>query len=513
MADHRLSIGTLQTHARVFVSGSADALQGPLDRHLSEVLPRLVAAAAEPVLNRHDGVVRIRSLEVRLDYTGRLEPEQLARMLAERIAAELTTALSRGTPGTESWPDRAGYLADYVRWRLGIRVGPAWPFAEFLALEVLSPAESVVEILRSAPGVLAVLARPGSAGTAGGPAGAWLTRLDEASCAALLTAVLPPGLPGALSGLDDLLVSRAALDDAGLRSGAERFALQLVLATASRRPESFPADGVPALVATAAVVAGLAWLLERRSRLGRPPLEAPEVRPGLLRDAGDLSGALRGPLHAALDHPGMCRELAVNLSRVAGHRTQQAPTAAKPDPADRTLASPHAGLVLLVPGLVRHRLDRILTAEQRRSVVLKLLSPDRREAAARDPLLAVLFPADPRRSPPPLPPVPAALLASIHPEARGPLAADTTGRDWEAWLLADFAGRLTGLRRSSRSYLVGQFLDTPGWLRSDRSGVKVTLDGPPLAVVLALAGLNGHQGRVPHWDDRSLEIVLTGLWP
>ena len=51
----------------------------------------------------------------------------------------------------------------------------------------------------------------------------------------------------------------------------------------------------------------------------------------------------------------------------------------------------------------------------------------------------------------------------------------------------------------------------PGRLELTEEVVTVTLEGPPLAVVLAMAGFDGAQAPLPHLGDRLLVVALTGL--
>ena len=151
MTDHLLTVDSLHSKVTVVcLPASVAGLRSRLDRTFGEVLPPLLADATRPVLDRYDGVVRLRSLTVRLDV-GDFDEGSIARLLAARIAAALGEAMSRADDEVCIWPDHKAYLTSYVENVLALEPGHAWAFDEFRALKVLAPSEAAIEVLRARP--------------------------------------------------------------------------------------------------------------------------------------------------------------------------------------------------------------------------------------------------------------------------------------------------------------------------------------------------------------------------
>jgi hypothetical protein len=523
VTEHVVRVGTLRTDVAVVADAAAVApLRRRLDRTLSELLPRALAELSGPVLDRYDGVVRLRRLRLTLDHTGPFTEAALARLLAVRIAAALSEALARPGGDVRVWENHAAYLATYVEALLGLDPGPSWPFADLSALAVLSPAEAAVEVLRTRPAVLTRLASNGAG--AGNPA-RLLARLDDRACAALVDAVLDgpsPGPPRAA----DIAALRPVIDVPVAPASptvVPRVALTLLLRAAARRPGvevgRLGRAAVAVSVLTASSVAG-------RHRL-TAEADARELAAALTEEAPSVPARLRAVVRETLAEPEARTALAGVFGPPPAARTDRGTGLAAQGPATgrasgaarlqpgprRGVASPVAGVALLLPGAVRYGLHRTLTAAQLRAAVLSTLGEEARRGAVTDPFLAALLPADPHADIGVVPPVPVGAQDGLRPESRHLLTGAGGAEGWGGLLLADLAGRLPGLARSSAGYLRRQFLHTPGRLDLTDVLVAVTLDGPALAVVLAMAGFRGDQGPLPHLDDRRLTIELTGLRP
>ncbi|MEV4351508.1 hypothetical protein AB0J83_44195 [Actinoplanes sp. NPDC049596] len=507
MTGHRVRIGALRTEIGLVAAPAAVApLRASLDRTLTEDLPPLLAEATGPVLDGRDGVVRIRRLRVTVG-AGLLDPAALARLLAARIAGALGEALSGPATEVRVWASHEAYLTSYVEAVLGLEPQPLWPFADLAALRLLAPTEAAVEVLRARPGLLVRLAEAGA--RVGDPA-RLLAVFDDAGCAALLDALLGPD-PASFTP-EDVAALLPDLPAAPLAPGSvPRATLVALLRTLARRPVTDVAGPVHAAVAAAVLVA-----LPPSSRAALVvPGVPPEPAAVLAAEWPGLPERLRRTVLDAVTMPPVRAALADLL-----HQAQVVPRApapantVPPEKRDRSsparpLSSPVAGAVLLLPGAAR--LARSLTAGQLRAAVLSAL--DAGDDTATDPLLAILLPVEPHESLGEVPAVPRSVLDGLRPESR-PLVGHVQGAErWGQALLADFAGRLPGLAHSSPAYLRRQFLHIPGRLDATGDELTVTLDGPPLAVVLAMAGYSGDQGPMPRLGDRRLAIVLTGLRP
>ena len=512
MTDHLLTVDSLHSKVTVVcLPASVAGLRSRLDRTFGEVLPPLLADATRPVLDRYDGVVRLRRLTVRLDV-GDFDEGSIARLLAARIAAALGEAMSRADDEVCIWPDHKAYLTSYVENVLALEPGHAWAFDEFRALKVLAPSEAAIEVLRARPELLASLARSGA--RTGAPA-RLTTVLDNVSCAALLDAVL--GGPGAPTPEDVLALDVEASLAPLTRDAIARASLSMAMRTLARRTGPTVAGQVRAAVAVA-VATALPLLWRRLLAVDSPSTELSDA---LAQEAPELSPLVRSTALATAREP-VLRTAVASVLRPRDAQTQPGPRQEEarhdgqnhPIPVPRrtgtqTLASPVAGVALLLPGAARH--GRALTVEQVRAVLLCALGEEAQRGAALDPLVTALLPADARAGIGVVPDIPSAVIGSLVPEARSLVTASDPISRWAEVLLADLAGRLPGLTRSSPGYLRRQFLHVPGRLSLTDDSVTVTLEGPPLAVVLAMAGLNGDQGRLVHLGGRSLSLVLTGL--
>jgi hypothetical protein len=505
MGDHVLGIATLRTDVAVLARPQdAAPLRGRLDRVVSQRLPLLLAELAGPVLDGHDGVLRLRRLAVSIDHAGPFDEAVLTRLLATRLAAALRAALAAGPRADlRYWPDHGSYLVSYVETRLGIEPGPDWPFADLAPLALLSPAEATVALVRARPELLTALARAGA--RAGAPA-RLLTRLDDGECAALLDAAAPAAGPPSAEDLTRLVAADVADATATGPASPARRALALLLHTAVRTP-----PGTTPPVQAAMAVTALRETVSSRPGL-RPADLAGDPVAGVVDLAADpaLPAPFRAALRAALAAPGP-RAALTGPTALASSSGSTAPrrkgSAVRPGVA----ASPVAGVALLLPGIARYGLHRALTAAQLRAAVISTLDEDAHPAAATDPVLAALLPADPQAEPGVPPAVPAAALAGLPPEVGGLLTGRAGPEGWGDLLLAGFAARLPALGAGSRGYLQRQFLHVPGRLELTEEVVTVTLEGPPLAVVLAMAGFDGAQAPLPHLGDRLLVLALTGL--
>ena len=133
------------------------------------------------------------------------------------------------------------------------------------------------------------------------------------------------------------------------------------------------------------------------------------------------------------------------------------------------------------------------------------------ERVETDPLITALFPDDEDAGEPNYPPIPEIGIARLAPESRGLIMGRQGADGWGDYLLASFASRLPGLRASSRGYLLRQFLHVQGRAEITDDMISVTLDGPPLSIILKMAGLSGDQMRVPHLNNRLLVLNIGGF--
>ncbi len=514
MADHAMSIGTLRTDCTVLADPlHATALRGRLDRAVSARLPQLIAELAEPILDGHDGVIRLRRLQLDLTLAGPFDEGTLARLLAARIVAALRQALADARRELRVWKSHQAYMASYVESRLGYARAPDWAFPDFAALALLSPSEAAVEILRTRPEVLVALARNGAVD---GMPERILTRLDDDGCVVLLAAALQPAHGRLESTLTRLIEELVAQPDFGRGAVSDQAPARAALVMIMRALATDPALELAVAARAAAVIAELARLARLHAEVAGGPLTGADLEGA----AAALPTGRHSPFHAELIRAIGDREVRATLAALLPRLRERGspgdsrePEIAEPEGRKRrmtvrSLHSPVAGLALLLPGIVAVAAHRHLGPEALRQAVLSALPEEAWRGARTDPLLAALFPADPREPVGDVPPVPAGAIAAIAPESRH-LFTDRRGADgWGDLVLARFAGRLPGLRASSRGYLQRQFLIASGKLDMNDETITVALDGPPLAIVLQMAGLSGAQMAIPYLQNRVLMLTL-----
>jgi hypothetical protein len=78
-------------------------------------------------------------------------------------------------------------------------------------------------------------------------------------------------------------------------------------------------------------------------------------------------------------------------------------------------------------------------------------------------------------------------------------------------LARSFASRIRGFQRASRRSVAKQFLQIPGRVRVEETGLLVLLESTPWAVALHLSGMDATLGRVEWIGDRRVEFSLQGL--
>lgn len=520
MENHRLTIGTLSAHcAAVVDAAAAQQLGAKLDRGVRGALPAALSKAVESVFDGVGGVIRLRSLRLELPFDGPFEADALARFLAYRIAAAIRGAFERAGADLRHWPSHAAYMASYVEMRLGIAPAPDWAFPDLRVFEHLPAQRAAAEIIRERPEVLAALAR---SGIAAGQGARVLASFDDASCGALLSALIErpaqaarqEALSAALRALAEVV---SPADTSKILAAPNRQALALAMRVLA---QDVPAIPVQSLIAACAATVGAVMAA---SKLRPAPL-GHRARPRVGRASNSRSD-IPEPLASAMEQVMQDLKARPLMERMAARlvpmpaassRVQREDRVATRAQAARTeadpavLSSPLAGLGLLLPSVVALRIDRQLSPTALAQAIWQTLEPEAAEAASRDPAIAALFPVDPREIDlaAAQPTVPANLAARLHADARPLFDTAPPARRWSALILAEFTSRLPGLRKSSRGYLQMQFLLRPGRVAITGKTATIDLRRLPLAIVLRMAGLSGGQMPVPHLGGRLLTLDL-----
>ena len=222
-----------------------------------------------------------------------------------------------------------------------------------------------------------------------------------------------------------------------------------------------------------------------------------------------LPRAYRDALDQVLAEPTLHENLAKDWttprpasSEIDDHAPDQTQTATPATDTPIRIASPHAGLALILPLVGSHLPPQAQIPSTLRDVAQHVLADI---TDKHDPTFDALFPVPPdAASPLPLPVPPA--LADTH-LAGAAMRQGVAG--WADVLLARFAQGLSGLQSSSRQYLRKQFLNRPGVIELTAERIHVTISEVPLAIVLQMGGMTGERGPIPHLDDRALVIEVA----
>lgn len=513
MENHDLAIGALKTDCRIISYPQAiGGLRSTMDRALAGPFSERLARAAEPVLEGHDGVIRIRTIRLDLAHSGPWNESVLSDLLAARFAHALRQALESRSPDLRVWPNHVAYMASYVDMRLGFAYEPAWAFPDFEALRLLSPLQAAIEIVKARPAVLMVLARNGKRT---GNSLRFVERLDAAAAEHLVLHLLDrapisrmQSSPAASSPLLEALLE--ALGKTSL-SDTDRAMLVLLC----EADQTVASDDISLAIPTAALVVGLAVIAAEFKRRNTRALTfadfASPTNPIQQVLPPHLAAITRQMAEQAFAKP-MIERILGSLAKHTAHpgdvRSSDGQHAHPGKGKTLHLSSPLAGLALLLPDVVRLSLHRHLGINGLRQALLSIPDADLRLRAETDALIDFMFPEIGDADDPYFPPVPEIAIARLAPESRGLISGMQGAAGWGDLLVANFASRLPGLRASSRAYLQRQFFLVSGRAEITDAAVVVTLNGPPLAIILTMAGLSGDQMSVPHLNDRLLILNI-----
>lgn len=484
---HLVRIGALETACRFKATlARQEMLRRAVDTTCRTRLDNALKDTLDPVLDGQSGVIRIERLEFDIAAMNPLSDE-LARLIAARIAQLVRAHLGHAASGIQSWPTHEAYLAHFVLWRLGLRAGADWAFADFKSLFLVSPQEAAVEILASRPGVLATIAQdPVVLGKADALARAFDVIMAETLLKRLSAPVDPGELARAARVLDIQHASIRALPARFLDLASPQVGLQLVLEFLGQLTKDSARDSAGATVLLVRLVQAAHSVLET---LTKTPERHWDMRLSALA-ASDVQHHEAALLARVLDQSGG-HALVARIVDATSSTTEASPKTVKgkAETSPESHSTPAAGLALILPGLVQLDAARLSDA-QRHAIALAALPEDLRPEASRHPGFLQLFPMDPQAS------------ITWRPEE--------TAESWASEALAHFAERLPGLQGSSASYLQSQFLTQPGDVLITDETIDVALHRVPLAIVLSMGGHLGLRGRIPWLNDRRLTITIKG---
>lgn len=452
-----LRIERLALRYRLSPRHPAPALaQADLDRDLRERLPASCATSAAASVPDGDGLIVIRSLDLRIGLLAGADPgRRLGTLCARAISRGVVRALAGelGPDRVARYASRAEYWASFV-FDLARGAAGRWQYASLERLQDAPVGLALREASDSRVPVAAVLTALAERHRLGQVAAA----IAEPDAVWLLDALEPA--PGMTPPPSTSEVLAALAEPAAARLAPAALALFLAGTLAARRTsERLDAHALMVLRAAATVA------VARRSL----PAAAPAAGPAHWLRRGPEATALATLERAA-------PELAARLVAVA--RPAEVP------PAEEDV-TPFGGVFLLLPALAGLDGRERLTATGRVLVLAKCLPPESRAGAWYDRALGLAAGSDHL-----------ATLADLR-----ALGAPPSRRSWAAWAaatLAAFARRLPGFERSSPEYLARNFLLGAATYRVDeKEGVRASLPQVPLRLVLRMSGWAGSEHLIP----------------
>ena len=504
-----VTIAAARTRAR-YVGHPADAaavksrlgelLAGPVATRLVQLTADL---PGEAVICVPDVVVRLRLTRAELDRAD----------VAERWAAAISAAVTyNGRDGPAIWrfADRRAFHASYVRHRLGLFPVPPGVFADFGALDLVTPLRAMAEMLAADPGlwaaladggadaalelVRAALAQAGEAGiamvldTASGVqdaavAGDMQSLLRQALAqlgpALALVPNMPANLWAALPTQAQCLLATLVFSPVAPANPVQLAGLFVTLLALIRQSGLVPAQALPRALAQLPFHHGSA--LPNCAVLAGMAAQAPEFSAAVAAVLPDVARHVNGG--SDLGAVAGTDEL---VKGSGGKRAQATRTAAT----IRHFAAPFAGAALVLAHLAEDGIGAAFPASLRLAALATLVRCPLFPAPEDSDFLQALTGTDDRAEPPARPHARDLLFipAARHPDI---LQADPGAPRLAVWLAARFAATLPGLGGATLAFLQRQFFHVPGEVWIDDTHVMLRLDPMPLLAVLELAGRCG----------------------
>lgn len=516
-----LTINEFNNQCR-YIGPAQDA--GVLASELNQLAPLLLDAVSQQLALQPDdrtGIYCIRQLDLSLTLPRR---QVSARTLSTLLAQQLNIALNKvllvldNPAECRYFADEAHYIAAFIHSLLQYGHAELWLFAQYHSLRHLSATDAIVQLLLPR---LALLTQIGKVLRAQ-QHNALCQQLTNVQAQALLQHWLGDNqlAPFSTAGLP--LTTLEQLQRHLQQTDKQQSGQPLALSVISALLQSLP------LTATLVQITprSLLLVIVQRQLLRRcqPQLTAalhsrvsPALASATLPDAG-LQPLLADALHWLEQHTEHRSYIARCLHQFnADNSTNIAtPTPDSASPAAASTAeipqssqvySNQAALVLLLPVLLGLRLQQYYSASSLRLALLQAVDPLQDSCAPHGWLLQLL----PDRScatndSPELPPL---WRQGLTVSEQQHLAQLSGCQQLSELLLRHFAGRLSGLQRSSVVYLRQQFLLGGGVITLHEDRISVRLNPIALAIVLQMAGLANWCDTLP-WLKKTLTIEVTG---
>lgn len=515
-----LTINEFNNQCR-YIGPAQDA--GVLASELNQLAPLLLDAVSQQLALQPDertGIYCIRQLDLSLTLTRR---QVSARTLSTLLAQQLNIALNKvllvlNNPAEcRHFADEAHYIAAFIHSLLQYGHAELWLFAQYHSLRHLSATDAIVQLLLPR---LALLTQISKVLQTQQQHKALYQQLTNVQAQALLQHWLgdnqlapfsTAGLP--LTTLDQL---QRHLQQTDRQQSNQPLALSVI----SSLLQSLPL--------TAALMQinprSLLLVIIQRQLLRRCQLQLtaaltsrgkPALASATLPDAG-LQPLLADALHWLEQHAEHKSYVARCLHQFNADNNVNIATPDSASPAVASTAaiaqsnrfySKQAALVLLLPVLLGLRLQQYYSAGSLRLALLQAVDPLQDSCAPHGWLLQLL--PDHSCAANDSPELPPLWRQGLTVSEQQHLAQLSGCPQLSELLLRHFAGRLSGLQRSSSSYLRQQFLHGGGVIALHEDRIAVQLNPIALAIVLQMAGLANWCDTLP-WLKKTLTIEVTG---
>ena len=514
MSTHNLTIENLQTECKIMAGHStALAFRTHLDQRLKTALPTQLQRALEGPLSHYEGIVRIKQLAVKLSWGQPFDEVAFANRIALKISQALLQKFQSRQKEIYVWDNRMDYMLSYIEMRLGLSVIPDWAFPDFAALRYISPTQAALELLKQAPELL--LAGPRHT-LAINDFSDIVSLLPEVDVLAFIAALPKVQANSPLSVADAIRILASYMPVYGLKNLSHQPAksvLQLMVLAA----KEITLETIPTYFIAAKTLIALALLdigkqensLTFNSLADR--LKQVDMSKLPLMWAETLQLTCVGTLET--------RELSLVLAKLSGQNLKPLSSLKQIYERDIEVSnmkthsgliiSSFAGLALLLPYIARDHIEKILTPQQMRALLISVVSENRKLGAGTDEFIMsitscktdVIAEIDID-----FPPVPETTQAYFSDEVRNKITGLSGLDSWREYLLARFTSGLSGLQTSSAAYLQTQFFEVAGRAEFNDEAIHVNLPVVPLGIVLQISGMLGDRGPIPHLQNRILTI-------
>ena len=517
----QLSINEFNNQCRYL--GRADQV-GTVASELNQLAPLLLDAISQQVtleLDEAPGIYCIRQLNLSLTLSRRqLSARSLSRLLAQQLNITLNQVLLRldNPADCRYFADEAHYIAAFIQSLLQYGNAELWVFAQYHSLRHLSVTDAIVQLLLPR---LALLTQIGAVLRAQQQHNALYQQLTNEQAQTLLQHWLGDSLLAPFSTAGLPLTALEQLQRHLQQTNRQPSRQPLALSVISALLQSLP------LTATLAQInpRSLLLVIAQRHLLHRCQVQLSALlhsTPKLQLPDSTLDAELQPLLNDALYWAAQQAEHKSYIARcLPPFTTANSANIATPTPDCRIpvatsnaqmpqssqFYSNQAALVLLLPVLLGLRLHQYYAASSLRLALLQAVEPELDSCAAHGWLLQLLpdhsCAANDSAELPPL------WRQGLSVSEQQHLAQLSGSPQLSALLLRHFANRLSGLQRSSLSYLRQQFLQGGGVISLHDDRISVRLNPIALAIVLQMAGLADWCDSLP-WLKKNLLIEVAG---